>query len=221
MQEDIIKDIRVKCRQAMNGIVSTSMRQWGLDYKVNFGLTIQQIKDIASRLEPAADLSETLWKESTRELKIMATMLYPIDKFSKDTADKWVTEIPNQEIREQLCFNLLQELPYAEKMANLWANNEAAEVRATGYWLITRLFTVKKITETDIRSFSFIWKDITADNITLRNASLLALKRIGRQSEEMANQIIKEIADFKNSPAPLELEAYNSLYFEFSYYFEK
>lgn len=221
MQEDIIKDIRVKCRQAMNGVVSTSMRQWGLDYKVNFGLTIQQIKDIASRYEADAALSEALWSERTRELKIMATMLYPIDKYEEDTAGRWVNEIPNQEIREQLCFNLLQELPYAERIAMQWVNDKTAEVRATGYWLLTRLLVTKKGSDIDHNSLLFIREDIVSENSTLRNAALLALKRIGRQSEEKANSIIKKIVEFKNSSAPLELEAYNSLHFEFSYYFEK
>ena len=44
-QEEIIRDIRQRCRKAMNGIASTSMRQRGISYKVNFGLNIQQIKE--------------------------------------------------------------------------------------------------------------------------------------------------------------------------------
>ena len=89
MQEDIIKDIRKRCRMAMNGIVSTNMRQRGLDYKLNFGLSVQQIKDLAKRYQPDSELAETLWADNTRELKILATLLYPTDSFTKEKAYEW------------------------------------------------------------------------------------------------------------------------------------
>ena len=112
MQEDIIKDIRKRCRMAMNGIVSTNMRQRGLDYKLNFGLSVQQIKDLAKRYQPDSELAETLWADNTRELKILATLLYPTDSFTKEKAGDWGVSIPNQEIREQVCINLFQSLTY-------------------------------------------------------------------------------------------------------------
>ena len=68
MQEDIIKDIRKRCRMAMNGIVSTNMRQRGLDYKLNFGLSVQQIKDLAKRYQPDSKLAETLWADNTQPI---------------------------------------------------------------------------------------------------------------------------------------------------------
>ena len=45
-----IKDIKLKFRQAMNGIVSQNMRNLGANYKINFGLTLQQKKKIAEKI---------------------------------------------------------------------------------------------------------------------------------------------------------------------------
>lgn len=219
-QEEIIRDMRTRCRQAMNGIVSTSMRKWGLDYKVNFGLTIQQIKDIAKRYSPDTTLAETLWAESTRELKIMSTLLYPIDKYEEETADKWVQEITNQEIREQICFNLLQELPYAENLSMKWANNEEYQIRTTGYWLLSRLIILKKSKEIHPEGLPYIWEDILSEDTSLRNAALLTLKQTGRQSKDVAEFIIQKISTFQESNDALKQEIYNSLDFEFSYFFE-
>lgn len=44
---EIIKDIKSKFRLYMNGKVSQSMREKGMEYKVNFGIEYPRIKEIA------------------------------------------------------------------------------------------------------------------------------------------------------------------------------
>ncbi len=219
--QDIIKDMRTRCRLAMNGVASTSMRQRGLTYKVNFGLNIQQIKDLSSRYQPDAALAATLWKEDTRELKILATLLYPVKDFNEEMANSWVTEIPNQEIREQVCLNLFQNLSYANQLALAWANSENENIRTTGYWLLTRLFLTKSANTVSTNVFSFILEDAVSNNTFIRNAALLALKQIGRQSREQANWILNKLSIYKEDANLINQEAYNSLNFEFEYYFEE
>ena len=219
--QDIIKDMRTRCRLAMNGVASTSMRQRGLTYKVNFGLNIQQIKDLSSRYQPDAALAATLWKEDTRELKILATLLYPVKDFNEEMANSWVTEIPNQEIREQVCLNLFQNLSYANQLALAWANSENENIRTTGYWLLTRLFLTKSANTVSTNVFSFILEDAVSNNTFIRNAALLALKQIGRQSREQANWILNKLSIYKVDANLINQEAYNSLNFEFEYYFEE
>jgi hypothetical protein len=43
----IIKEIKTQLRLSMNGIVSTHQRRQGLDYKINFGVEIPRLKEIA------------------------------------------------------------------------------------------------------------------------------------------------------------------------------
>ena len=219
MYDEIVRDIRKQCRLAMNGIASTSMRERGLDYKLNFGLMQQQIKALAGGYEPDAQLAERLWKEETRELKITAMYLYPISEFNETIANKWVNEIPNQEIREQLCMNLFQELPFAEKIAKEWSNSADKGVRTTGYWLLARLYLSKKINETlNLDIFKYIVSDCADESLFTRNAALLVLKQIGRQSEETAKLILEKLKIYKEEDNPIKEEAYNAVAFEFEYF---
>ncbi|MBD8387986.1 DNA alkylation repair protein [Dysgonomonas sp. BGC7] len=219
--QDIIKDIRTRCRLAMNGIASTSMRQRGLVYKVNFGLMIQQIKDMAANYEPSVELAELLWKEDTRELKILATLLYPLSDFSERVANRWLKEISNQEMREQICVNLYQNLPYAGRIALEWADNLDENVRTTGYWLLVRLFLTKKADKVTSHSLDYVLGDVISNNTFLRNAALSVLKHIGRQSKDESDYIVDKLSIYKEDPDPIKQEAYNSIAFEFEYYFEK
>lgn len=220
MQEETIRDIRKRCRMAMNGVASASMRGYGLNYKLNFGVSIQKIKEIASRYESDKDLSETLWMDGTRELKILATLLYPIGDFSYETANRWVAQIPNQEIREQICVNLLQLLDFADCTGLEWANNEDENIRTTGYWLLVRRLLAKKMVEMpEVDAFRYIWDDIFSENVSLRNAAVLFLKNAGKFSKKLTEQILAKVSIYKDSQDPLQKEIYDSLSFEFEFFY--
>ena len=46
-----LKDIKTQLRLSMNGVVSQSMREKGLVYKLNFGVELPRIKGIAAGYE--------------------------------------------------------------------------------------------------------------------------------------------------------------------------
>ena len=48
---ETIKDIKGQFRLFMNGVASQSMREKGLDYKLNFGIDLPRLKEIAARYE--------------------------------------------------------------------------------------------------------------------------------------------------------------------------
>ena len=104
-----LKDIKTQLRLSMNGVVSQSMREKGLDYKLNFGVELPRIKSIAAAYEKSHDLAQALWKENIRECKILAGLLQPIDTFFPEIADIWVEDIRNIEIATHLCiFRLIR-----------------------------------------------------------------------------------------------------------------
>jgi len=222
MIENTIKDIRMRCRRVMNGTVSRSMRDKGLEYKLNFGVSLLQLKEIAGYYNPNADLAETLWKNDVRELKILATMLYPIEKFSKERALVWIKEIANQEIREQLCINLLEKLTCASELINECSTSGSESIRATGYWLHAGSIKKSITDKTDeLMTKSMIFKDILSGNSSLRNAALLLLRLSGRKSKERAEKTLTQIEDFKESADPIKKEIYDMLSFEFDYYLNR
>ena len=50
VQERIL-DIKQKLRLSMNGVASGSMRQAGIEYKLNFGVGIPELKRMASEID--------------------------------------------------------------------------------------------------------------------------------------------------------------------------
>ena len=124
--QETIKEIKKQFRLFMNGIVSQSMREKGLDYKLNFGIELPRLKEIAAKFEKNHDVAQALWKENIRECKILAGMLQPIDTFYP-------------EIAELTCMNLFQHLPYASDKAFQWMADEGEYFQFCGYMLMARL----------------------------------------------------------------------------------
>lgn len=220
---ETLRQIRTELRLSMNGVVSQSMREKGMDYKLNFGVDILRLRNLSKRYPVDKQLAELMWKQETRELKILATMLYPIDKFDVEKAEEWVKEIPNQEIREQVCMNLFQKLSFAEELVYNWTDSIDEEIRTSGYWLLARLLLIKSELADNLDHNVLLEKiipDLDSDSYFLSLSAQNALKFLGRTSKELSHKILTEIQDFQASDNPVKKEIYQSLSFEFTDFFE-
>lgn len=216
---EILKQIRIQLRRSMNGVASKSMREKGLLYKLNFGVDIPRLRQMAARYQPDAHLADLLWESSTREMKILATLLHPVEEFDVRKAEKWVLEIPSNEIREQFCINLLRKLPQAHRFAANWAESVEPSLRTTGYWLLARLAIDKSQLPDPAQKIKIVetaTTDLLSESYFLRFAAQNALKHLGRNSAELAQDILHRLDRFKTSPDPEKQEIYHSLSFEFN-----
>ncbi len=217
--EEILKSIRVDLRRSMNGDVSKNMRDKGLNYKINFGIDVIRLRTLAGRHEPNAELANLLWQQQPRELKIMATMLYPANEFSIDEAEKWIREIPTHEIREQLCMNLLQNLSYADTLVSNWVSSDDIELQISGFWLVSRLIISKSecLTRLDVTNvIDRAIPHLQSENYFMRMASQNALKFIGRISSSIAGEVLGKIKFLQESESIVSNEIYESLSFEYN-----
>ena len=110
-----VKEIKQSFRLMMDGMVAKSMRDKGLEYKLNWGATLPRLREKADEIGKNYDLAIALWKENVRECKVLATMIMPAERMLPEVADIWMEQTPNLEIAEQAAFNLYQYLPYAPR----------------------------------------------------------------------------------------------------------
>lgn len=105
-----------------------------------FGVNLPHLTEIAAGHTPSAELASALWADSgTRESLMLATMLYPADRFSRDIAERWVDESPTAEIADILCHRLLRRQPYAYDLAVQLCGNADPRIRYTGLRLLFNL----------------------------------------------------------------------------------
>ena len=75
-----LRQIKQSFRLRMNGSTSRSMREKGVDYHINWGVSLPDLKQMAKEYGKDYDLAIALWKEDIRECKILATMIMPAEQ---------------------------------------------------------------------------------------------------------------------------------------------
>lgn len=216
----------------MNGVISTSMRQKGMNYKLIFGVPIPEIKHIAAAHEPDAELARALWKEDVREMKILATLLFPVGSMTQEEALAWMREIPYPEIAEQCCNNLFPTVEQPDQLAlKFLADKKSPFGRICGFLLWAQLFkknlAVEKsrveafLAECTCTMHPDVEAGATESSWQEKQAAVQALKFFGRLSPANAQDALSVIAE-DGQPETEELRAYyDDLQFEFAYYEEK
>ena len=201
---ETLKDIKAKFRLYMNGVVSQSMREKGLDYKLNFGIEYPRIREIAAGYEPSHELAQALWKENIRECKIMAGLLQPVDTFYREIAEMGMAAIHNSELAQYTVMNLFQHLPYAAEVVFCWIADEREYFQLCGFLLMARLL-MNGMTLNDRAEAEFMDQAFTAlesDSLQIRKAAALALCKFGSQSRENMKKLGKPLAVLSKSQRP-------------------
>lgn len=135
-----LKEIKQRFRLVMNGPASQSMREKGLNYKVNWGVPLPELRRMAKDYGHNYALAIELWKEDIRECKVLATLIMPPERMSEDLVDVWMEQNHSQEMAELLAMNLLQHLSFAPVLAYKWIATDDTLRQLTGYSLLSRLF---------------------------------------------------------------------------------
>lgn len=193
--KETIKEIKKQFRLFMNGVVSQSMREKGLDYKLNFGIELPRLKEIAAKFEKDHEVAQALWKENIRECKILAGLLQPVDTFYPEIADIWVEDMHYPEIAELTCMNLFSHLPYASEKVFQWIADEGEYFQFCGYMLMARLLMNGK--ELNERAENeFLDQAVTAlysESGIVCRASATALRKYAYQRPEQAKKLEKAL----------------------------
>lgn len=199
MQEKL-KEIKQSFRLYMNGVTAQSLRDKGVNYHLNWGVSLQHLQEMAAEIKteghtPAElhELSILLWKENIRECKILATMLMPADTFPADLAMLWVEQTPTQEIAELAAMNLYQHLPYAKDMALQLIAQPYEMAQLQGYCIMARLLSTKMVlNDSELNEFidqahSTFKSSISpqTSSIALRHSILNAIQKLSQHTPHL------------------------------------
>ena len=193
-----VKEIKQSFRQMMDGSVAKSMRDKGVDYKLNWGATLPRLQGKAAELGKNYDLAIALWKENVRECKILATMMMPADQVLPEVIDIWMEQTDTQEIAEQAAYNLYQYLPYAPEKAYSWMASEKELYQLCGFHVLSRLFMNKQ--EPHERGINeFIDQALAAlqgNSLPVKKAAMSCMQRfaeLGLVYERLSKSALKTI----------------------------
>lgn len=139
-------------RSRQNIFTSSLLRQHGYIYKVAFGCSLPDIKQIAAMVKDMlqdpesllygldeTDVAETLWAEdSIRESKMTAPLIYPRGTMTVETAERWAKTIPTPEVADVICMYAFQ-FEIGQELISRWMDSEERMLRYCAKSLQKRL----------------------------------------------------------------------------------
>jgi len=193
-----VKEIKRSFRLQMNGVASTSMREKGVSYGINWGISLPQLRDQAASLGKNYALAIALWKENVRECKILATLLMPAEQMLPEVADIWMEQMPTVEMAEISALNLFQLLPYAAEKAYQWIASDNELRQVCGYHTLARLFARgQEPNERGINEYlDQLQASIEGGTASVRRAAMASLNRfseLGLMYERLAQSLLRRM----------------------------
>lgn len=183
--QETIREIKGKFRLFMNGVLSQSLREKGLRYRLIFGIELPRLREIAAGYEQNHELAQALWEEDIRECKILAAYLQPTETFDPELADFWMESIDNTELADYVCIALFRRLPYASQSAFQWIASGERMMMYTGFRLMSHLFSTLG-TEMNERSLNEFLDQAHAvlqgEDIIIKQAAQSALQRFTNEN---------------------------------------
>lgn len=186
--QEKLKAIKRSFFLRMDGTASRSMREKGLDYKINWGVSIPDLRQMAAQYGKDYALAIALWKEDIRECKILATMIMPPEEMLPEIVELWMEQTPSQEIAEMAAFNLYQHLDYAPVMAFQWIAGDNEMEQICGYNLLSRLFM--KGQEPNERGIQELLDQaltaLQSPSVSIRHAAMNSVQRFASLGDDYA-----------------------------------
>jgi len=152
-----------------NGDVSDGMKRMGINYRINFGVSIPELIQLAQNYDSDNELAFYMLNKEIRETKILSSLLFDIDNLSEDELWEISQKIEYFELVEQFSKNLFSMSSILPKIldklieGNSW--QKAIALYSTS-WKIKR--------EKEAASDILIWAETQINNIINCNSEIEA-----------------------------------------------
>jgi len=186
--EEVMQELQSKARPDQ----IEGMAKFAIVGDQRMGVSVPDMRKIAKAVGKNHQLALDLWDTGVPEGMIVAGMIAEPNELTEEQMEDWVVDINSWDICDQVCMNLFEKTPLAEKKINEWSVREEEFVKRTAYALIACLAWHDKQAgdEEFIKYFPIIVAGSTDDRNFVKKAVNWALRNIGKRNQILNEQAI-------------------------------
>ncbi len=210
--ERVFRQILKQVRSRQNGAVADAMKETGVRYKMNWGVSLVDLRAIARDVAPGHVLALKLWNKQWRETMILATLLDVPEAVTEEQMDYWTKSMETAEMAEQAAANLWVKTPFAFAKALEWCRGKKHLVRFSGIHLMGRLALTEKSAIDEMFESFFEELPTLARDPKLHAVIYRAVTVLGSRSEKLNEQTTELARQFQLSNSEPAVQLGESLF---------
>lgn len=181
-----------ECRRQMNGAVAGSMRYYGADYVLNYGVSLPTVRSLAASEGKDHLYAKYLFEQQVREIRLASLHIAQAQEITSiSELDFWARGIINSELAEEAAFVLFQHVPIVIQ----WTESE------NDLLLYTALLSISKSNLLEVGDVkSLIYRAINK-NISIITSAIVTLLESYYRSDENRPIVEEIIRELPQSPA--------------------
>lgn len=186
-----VLELKAKVKHLMNAEVADAMRREGIIYKVNYGVSIPELKALAKPYLGDHELALELFREEIRECKLLATMIDDPELITGEQLDEWANDFTNPEIVEQVCGSLFWRTGYALSRSIEWCLDDDELFQKAGLLIIARKASDPNVGVNLLQPYIGVIENM-ADTMTdtILSSMSFALREIAKRSPELCGMVL-------------------------------
>jgi len=188
-----MNEIKQRIVLSMNGVTSDSMKEKGVNYKINYGVSLPTLREIAALYTPSVDLSNRLWLLGWRETLILSILLQPVASVTAEKVLERVKATSEKEIIDAMCLFLLSKLSFRSQLPAILLAENDRNCNVAAFMLSARIYQQLNATAVDLIIENGI-KMSESDDYELYKSIAICFGRLCRINNQRAEQL-KELAD--------------------------
>lgn len=110
----------------MNGAVVGAMESRGMNYALNYGVSLPTIKSYAERYSPDNNFAKVLYSQQIRELRLAACFLAEPSKVTFEDSSFWLSGIETTEIADVLAMRVISKSPDSQAYILNWLEADSS-----------------------------------------------------------------------------------------------
>lgn len=186
-----VQEIIEEIKRHMHGSVSDNLSMLGVDYKMNYGVSIPELQKIAVKYADNHQLALDLYQMDIRECKILASLIDNPTMITGEQIDEWAQSFTNVEIVDQVCSNLLWKSEYALSRSIEWCLSSDELMQRAGLIIAARSAANSEINDNVFEPYLEIIDNLEEDNISYNKSTIVfALRQIGSRSNYFKEKVI-------------------------------
>jgi len=182
------------------------MAKFGITGDKRLGISMPELRKLGKAIGKDHGIALKLWATGIQDAMILAALVDEPLQVTEEQAESWAKDIDAWDVCDQLCMNLFEKIPFAEKKIGEWSQREEEFVKRAAYDMIACIaWHDRDAPDKDmIKYFPVIKRGAADDRNYVKKAVSWALRHIGKRNLKLnqeALELAKEIKGIDSKAA--------------------